>query len=92
MMSYYAVIKMMFMECLMTWENVKDFILSKKRTHKILLTILSETCKNCTKNKGILQTIIIPLGDGMMDAILPCVAFYKNMHSFINHEQIFRFW
>lgn len=84
MMSHYAVIKMMFIEYLMTWENVNDLILSKKHAHKIALTILSETCKNCIKNKGILQNAIIYLGDGMMDVLLPCVAFYKNMYSFYN--------
>ena len=57
MMSYYVVIKMILMECLMTWENVNDIILSKKCTYKISLTILYETCKNCIKNKGILQNM-----------------------------------
>lgn len=55
MMSYYVIIKMMFMECLMTWENVNDLILSKKCTYKVALNILSETCKNCIINEGILQ-------------------------------------
>lgn len=57
MMSYYTAIKMMFMECLMTSENVNDLILSKKCSYKIALTILSETCKNCIKNEGILQNM-----------------------------------
>jgi hypothetical protein len=52
MMSYYAVIKMMFTECLMTWENANDLILSEKCTYKIALIILSETCKKCIKNAG----------------------------------------
>lgn len=57
MMSYYTVIEMIFVECLMTWENVNDIILSKKCTYKIVLTILYETCKNYIKNERILQNM-----------------------------------
>ena len=57
MMSYYVVIEMMFMECLMTWENDNDIIWSKKCTYKIVLTILYETCKNYIKNERILQNM-----------------------------------
>lgn len=57
MMNYYTVIEMIFMECLMTWENVNDIVLSKKCTYKTLLTILYETCKNYMKNERILQNM-----------------------------------
>lgn len=51
MMNYYVVIKMILMECLMTWENVNDIILSKNALTKYHLPYYMRHVKIALKIK-----------------------------------------
>lgn len=63
MMNYYVVIKMILMECLMTWENVNDIILSKNALTKYHLPYYMRHVKIALKIKEYSKIwMIIALG------------------------------